>query len=384
MEPVIAAVRQRIAWLVVVFAACRAVAAAQIVPPNAPPERAARALTTGEDIFRFGCAGCHGANGQVAPETMIGFDKPATFPDFTDCAGTTPELDVDWRAMIRQGGRGRGFSRIMPAFGDELTEQQIDLVIRHLRTLCTDRAYPRGELNLPRPLRTEKAFPESETVVTASIDAKHGPGMESELAYERRLTARDQLEVAIPFSSAIADGQRVGAVGDVAFGWKRVLFASHGSIVSGQGEIVFPTGNTSKGIGSGVTTFGAFASYGQLLTSNTFVQAQLGTDQPTNTGVAPRTLFWRVAAGRSFREETGVGRLWTPMVELVSDREFVIGATTSVDVVPQFQVTLNRRQHVRVNVGYQIPVTNRDGRSRQIAFYLLWDWFDGGFFEGWK
>src|SRR5205807_908456 len=115
-----------------------------------------------------------------------------------------------------------------------------------------------------------------------------------------------------------------------------------------------------------------------------FVQAQVGTDQPRNTDIAPRTFFWRVNLGKSFREEEGLGRLWSPMVEVVSDREFAEGAVPNVDIVPQFQVTLNRRQHVRVNVGLQIPASNRQGRSSQVVFYLLWDWFDGGFFEGWR
>jgi hypothetical protein len=52
--------------------------------------------------------------------------------------------------------------------------------------------------------------------------------------------------------------------------------------------------------------------------------------------------------------------------------------------MPQFQVTLNRRQHIRVNAGLQVPVSNTAGRSKQVVFYLLWDWFDGGFLEGWK
>lgn len=147
---------------------------------------------------------------------------------------------------------------------------------------------------------------------------------------------------------------------------------------------MFPTGNTSKDLGSGVTTFGAFASVGQILPASAFAQFQIGTDQPTNTESAPRTIFWRAAFGRSFRQEAGLGRLWSPMFEVVSDRDFVEGATANVDVVPQFQVTLNRRQHVRVNVGLQIPVTNTEGRSKQMVCYFLWDWFDGGLFEGWR
>ena len=114
------------------------------------------------------------------------------------------------------------------------------------------------------------------------------------------------------------------------------------------------------------------------------MQAQLGTDQPASPDVSPRTFYWRVAAGRSWRQENALGRLWSPMLEVVSDRDFEEGARASLDLVPQVQVTLNRRQHVRVNVGLQLPATNTAGRSKQLVFYLLWDWFDGGFLEGWK
>jgi len=354
-------------------------------PSAARAQSAARGLTSGAAIFEAGCAGCHGPNGEGAPQTATAFDRPSTFPDFSDCASTTPELDVDWKATITQGGRGRGFSRIMPAFGDALTSEQIDAVIAHLRGLCREPSWPRGELNLPRPLRTEKAFPESETVYTMAFTAHRSPDMDSEVGYEQRLSMRDQLEVAVPFGSVHDErGTRVGGVGDVALGLKHVLFSSRRTIVSGQGEIVFPTGNTSKDLGSGVTTLGAFASVGQILPAAAFVQFQLGTDQPTDTDEAPRTLFWRAAVGRSFRQEGGLGRLWSPMFEVVSDRDFAAGATANVDLVPQFQVTLNRRQHVRVNVGLEIPVTNTAGRSKQIVCYFLWDWFDGGLFEGWR
>src|SRR5262245_32196067 len=119
-----------------------------------------RALTTGESIYQAGCAGCHGPSGQGMPDTTIGFDRPETFPDFSDCRSTTPELDVDWTATIHAGGQGRGFSRIMPSFTEALTAAQIESVVEYLRGFCRDPSFPRGELNLPRPLTTEKAFPE--------------------------------------------------------------------------------------------------------------------------------------------------------------------------------------------------------------------------------
>jgi hypothetical protein len=52
--------------------------------------------------------------------------------------------------------------------------------------------------------------------------------------------------------------------------------------------------------------------------------------------------------------------------------------------VPQFQVTLNRRQHIRVNAGIAIPINDYGTRSMRVMFYLLWDWFDGGLRDGWK
>ena len=109
----------------------------------------------------------------------MGFEKPETFPDFTRCDQTTPELDVDWKATIRDGGHGRGFSPIMPSFRDALTPAQIDLVIGYLRSFCRNDRWPRGELNLPRAITTEKAFPEDETVLTTSFNAQGAAGVDN-------------------------------------------------------------------------------------------------------------------------------------------------------------------------------------------------------------
>ena len=68
--------------------------------------------------------------------------------------------------MIHGGGPSRGFSVLMPVWGAALSEAEIARVLSHLRSFCSDDRWPRGELNLPRPLLTEKAFPEDEAVVT--------------------------------------------------------------------------------------------------------------------------------------------------------------------------------------------------------------------------
>ena len=366
-------------------AACLPLASVALAEQAGPPGRVD--LSSGQAIYQAGCAGCHGPDGRGMADSTLGFDRPATFPDFTDCASTTPEFDIGWKATIRDGGPGRGFSPIMPSFRDLLTSEQIDAVIVYLRTLCRSGAWPRAELNLPRPLATEKAFPESETVLTTTIAAKRAPDVGNAVTYERRVGTKSQIELSVPVDFVhTGAGALNGGVGDIGIGVKHVLFASHrtGTILSAQGEAVLPTGSRDRGLGTGVTVFEVFGAFAQLLPGDGFVQLQAGTEQPRNTEETPRVVFGRVAIGKSFREEHGFGRLWSPMLEVLTERELLTGASADVDLLPQFQVTLSRRQHVRANVGVQFPVTNTAGRPKQILFYLLWDWFDGGFLEGWK
>jgi cytochrome c553 len=348
---------------------------------------AALKLDTGKEIFEAACIACHGQYGKGMPDTTVGFEKPKTFPDFTRCDQTTPELNVDWKATIRDGGRARGFSPIMPSFGDALTSGQMDKVIAYLRSLCTDKDWPRGEFNLPLALVTEKAFPEDEVVVRTAINAQGAPGNTTDIIYEQRFGVRNQIEVDVPITfTRPVPGLWYGGVGDITLGVKRVLFADlgRGSILSAFGGIILPSGNRPRGLGTGVTAFESFAAFAKLLPGNTFIQAQAGTELPTDTAKVPRALFWRTALGKSYRQSHGLGRMWTPMVEFVATHTFSTHATTDWDVVPEFQVTLSRRQHVRANAGVRIPVNNTADRSIQAVFYVLWDWFDGGLLEGWK
>ena len=154
----------------------------------------------GKEVFEAACINCHGPEGKGMPKTTVGFDAPSSFPDFSDCKGTTPEDNDTWRTIITNGGPGRGFSPIMPSFSEALTPQQIKMVIEYLRSFCKDPVWPRGELNLPRALVTEKAFPEDEVVLTTAANAKGAPGISNELVYEGRIGARNQIEVSVPFS----------------------------------------------------------------------------------------------------------------------------------------------------------------------------------------
>jgi mono/diheme cytochrome c family protein len=352
-------------------------------------------LRTGQDIYRAACAGCHGPNGDGTPQVTVGFTQPNTFPHFDRCDETTPEYTKDWTAVIRDGGPARGFSQIMPAFGTALTAKEIDKVVSYLRSLCTETDWPRGELNVPRALVTEKAFPENETILTTTVNTKGPATVGNELDYERTLGKRDQLEVAVPFGWAHQMGKGLaGGIGDLTIGDKHVLFSqlsstgdrplydSTGSILSIQGEITLPTGSVDKGLGTGETTFGAFAAYDVLLPAQTFLQTQAGVELPVHTHNTPRSMFFHAAVGKTFTPQA-FGRLWSPMLEILGDRDLQPGAVTNWDVVPELQVTLNRRQHIRAALGYRIPINDSAGRPKQVIAYFLWDWFDGGLSEGW-
>ena len=344
-------------------------------------------LDTGEEIFKAACIACHGPNGKGQPQSTLGFEPPSTFPDFTDCNGSTREKEFDWKVTIHEGGHGRGFSEIMPSFAEALTPEQIEKVVKYLRSQCPDTAWPLGEMNLPRALMTEKAFPEDETVLTFSANVTGTPGVSPAYLYEKRIGVKGQLELAVPFSfQRQSPGSWFGGVGDMVVGYKRVIAhsARTGSIFSLQGEVNIPTGNKSRELGNGVTVFETFGSFGQVLPGASFVQLQTGAELPTNTENVPKAAFLRTALGKRLVQNQGFGRSWTPMVELITDRDFETGAKTNLDVVPQFQVSLSRRQHIMVNLGVRFPANNTLGRTRELMFYVLWDWFDGGLTEGWK
>jgi cytochrome c553 len=342
-------------------------------------------LDTGEQIYHSACMACHGADGTGTPQTIAGFERPETFPDFTKCEQTTPELNAAWKDVIMHGGRARGFSQIMPSFAEALTSEQIDKVIEYMRRFCRNSHWPRGELNLPRALNTEKAYPEDEWIITNSLKAQGAPGVDTFITYEQRFGMKNAIEVTVPITFQDQNHVWHGGIGDIAFGVKRVLFSSlhTGSILSLQGEILAPTGNKARGFGSGVTSFGMFTSAGQLFPTNTFLQFQGGADLPTDTTKVPQSVFWNTVLGQMIAANHGLGRTWAPMVEFLAIRDLTTAATTNWDVEPQLHVTINKRQHVRANLGVLVPVTNTAGRPIRVQFFLVWDRADGKLTEGW-
>jgi mono/diheme cytochrome c family protein len=337
---------------------------------------------TGAQLYDDTCAACHGVDGAGKDASVLGFDVPT--PDFTDCSFATREPDADWMTVAHEGGPARGFSTHMPAFGGALAEADLYKILDHVRTFCADPAWPRGELNLPRALHTEKAYPEDEAVMTVGLGRSPG-SFATEFVYEKRFGARNQIEFKLPFEAARESGNWAGGAGDLVFGFKRAFAHSleKGMIAAGAAEIIFPTGDESAGLSSGTPIFESFFSYGQILPRDSFLQFQAGVELPFDTDKAGREAFWRIAGGKTITQQGPFGRAWSPMLELLAARDLEAGATTHWDLVPQVQVTLNTRQHIMLNAGWRTPLNDRRGRPSRFLVYILWDWFDGGLRDGW-
>jgi hypothetical protein len=295
-------------------------------------------------------------------------------------------MQVDWAATIRDGGPVRGFSRIMPAFRDLLTPEQIQSVVTYIRSLCKDPRWPHGEFNVPLAQTIEKAFPEDEFVLTSA--ATRAPGsVENHLITEKRFGIRTQLEIDVPFGFlSRPDGASwAGGLGDVSVAAKHVFLASpaSGTIVSGLAGVVLPTGDQALGLGTGTTAYEGYILGAQLLPARSFFQFQGGMVVPTDLSRTPRSAYGGGVLGTTLAVGP-ITRIWSPMVAVTGARDLVSGAPINWNAVPEFQVSLSALQHVRASVGLNVPLTQRDTRSTQFLAYLLWDTADGPLFQGWK
>ena len=349
------------------------------------------AQMSGAEIYRIACAQCHGPDGRGAPQAVVAL--PVAPPNFADCKIATAEPDGDWHAVAWAGGPARAFSETMPAFGRALSNSEIQHALDHIRAFCRDRrSWPRGELNLPRALVTEKAYPEDEVVLTTSYAFQQQRQVFNQFVYERRFGPGAQLEISIPFGWVQRTRDAVvgtttdwtGGLGDIAIGFKQVMLHSlkRGVILSVGGDAQFPTGDEDDGLGIGTTLFELFLAGGAILFKDGFLQVQTGVELPAREGRAVQEGFWRAALGASSTEGR-FGRTYSPIVEVLGARELSTSAPAEWDLLPQLQITLSKRQHIRANLGVRVPLTQTSTRQKELLFYLLWDWFDGGFLEGW-
>ena len=339
--------------------------AVALLPFLVPPVVSAQIPTEPSELYEVACAACHGEDGTGKT------DNPAieTAPmDFTDCAVTTPEPVADWQLVIARGGPAAGLSSEMPSYGDSLTSGQIDGLIGYVRSFCTEEGWPLGNLNFPRPIFTEKAFPENEIVllpeVTRGADEDAGFGLRA--VFERRLGRRGHVEVRLPFESISEHGSRHNGLGDIKVAGKYVLHTDVAAtrITTVGFEVSLPTGDAESSLGKGTTVLEPYVAFGTRA-HDVYVQTQIKVEVPTDEP-------GNAEFGYSLYLGTDLSELlstWTVGVELngVEDR---------LALTPQIRKGLTRTGALAAAFGVQVPLNKRDGRQTRWVGYLLWEFLD--------
>ncbi|NNK38487.1 MAG: hypothetical protein HKP03_08400, partial [Xanthomonadales bacterium] len=78
-----------------------------------------------------------------------------------------------------------------------------------------------------------------------------------------------------------------------------------------------------------------------------------------------------------------------PALEMIAEVPFERGTgpgrkdAVQFSALPQVRIGLNKRGHVALNAGVEVPLNDRDRYDWRAYLYLIWDFADGGFFEGW-
>ena len=322
------------------------------------------APTTVPEMWDAWCARCHAkdGSGKVSEPTVT--VEPM---DFTDCRIASAEPDADWQLAIAHGGPAVGLSSQMPAFGDALTPAQVDGFVALIRGFCAEDGWPSGNMNLPRPIFTEKAFPENE-VVLLPMASHHRDAPSSyrfRTVYERRIGRRAQLEAILPVQSADA-GTRETGVGDVELGIKYALTPrAHAYLASAGFDIVLPTGSESRGLGGGTTVFEPYVAFATTAGS-TYLQGQLKLELPSRRTWDDRETVYGLYAGR----DTGIfPDTWTVGLELNGEND-------ELAVTPQIRKGLTRTGALAAAFGVRLPINKRREQGIQWVGYLLWEYLE--------
>jgi mono/diheme cytochrome c family protein len=90
--------------------------------------------TSGEKIYQWYCAPCHGIKGDGKGFNAKNLDpRPA---NHTDPNLMIKRSDEDLFDAISKGGKGVGKSTLMPPWGNTFNKNQIRSLVQYLRKLC--------------------------------------------------------------------------------------------------------------------------------------------------------------------------------------------------------------------------------------------------------
>ncbi len=351
-----------------------AIAAIAIVAVSTSVSAESGPSTTAERLYDTHCVSCHGPGGNLNPDSPVVQGLGVVPANFKDPLFNSREPGEDWEMVIEHGGAALGLSDKMPAFGDVLTEREIETLVHYLKAVPGEHDYPDGALNLFLPLNTIKAFPEDEVVWKSDYVVRDGNNVwENVIELEKRVGHRGQ--VLVELVQSVEDGD--SDLDKIEVGGKYVLHTNdtNTAITTAGAKLEFP-------VHGGEEEFLPYLAFGRILNPDFIFQGHTRAKLPIDD------------FGDGSFEVAGIVH-WThspwprnvfPGLEVVADIPFdrPSGADfAEVSIIPQTRIGLTKGGHVALNIGVQIPVTDRDRFDYVAQMNLLWDFADGPFWQGW-
>lgn len=88
----------------------------------------------GDTLYKIYCTQCHGVNGDGKGVNAAAMSVAPR--DHTDTKEMSARTDAELFKVIQQGGKSINKSILMPVWGGNLSDDEINALVAHLRKLC--------------------------------------------------------------------------------------------------------------------------------------------------------------------------------------------------------------------------------------------------------
>lgn len=329
--------------------------------------------SAGRATFEAVCAVCHGHTGRpdLHSPVVAAFDPPPA--DLSDPLFNSREPAEDWFMVVKHGGAALGLSAQMPPHKDVLSDEETENVVAYVKSLVDTRDHPPGELNLMLPVRTKKAFPEDEWVWKSRLVDQDGEDeFQNVVEFEKRVGKNGQTIVEVLHVDDGTDNELKA----LELGYKHAFAYSRETLSLWSAALVVALPLTSDGEEELVPYLAYAKQMNDTLTFQGSAHAKLPIDNLDQGELELAGIVhyaWSPWPRRVF-----------PALEMTATVPFedTGGDRAKLAALPQVRIGLTRGGHVALNVGVEVPLSDQNWDTRY-HLTLLWDFADGGFFQGW-
>jgi cytochrome c oxidase cbb3-type subunit 3 len=105
-----------------------------LLPAAIAVNGAAFSMENAEDNYKTYCTQCHGIQGNGKGLNIR--DMSVQPRDHTDAKAMSGRSDEDLAKVIKEGGVAINKSVLMPPWGDEFSDEEVNNLVQYLRKLC--------------------------------------------------------------------------------------------------------------------------------------------------------------------------------------------------------------------------------------------------------